>query len=1287
MTGALKIQKYLMDAPSVLVAWLQPKLDAVSSNPWNECVAPTLSPLQLKNLRGTTLGALDFNNLVAVMTFRPTWMKLQREFNLDGAIYDSAIKARGVRNKYSHPTANAIPSETEQAIDCAKLERFFRAIGVPDSKLLNAESVPAESTSMRSAEVYAEIASVYKDEKMSLNDKVIAYAQIMFALVKEAVISDPALRGLDQSEARVRMRPLMIMLFASNAELHKHVVRLQGLRLRLIRSDKDVRVSTTDSLEAFKTVCETACFLRSVAIPGELAEVCSRITYRGGRGYEGDGLELKALRAFVTKVDRPYLYVRRELADGSEPELKFNFVESGVAYGKLDELVEPGMLLAFVTPSQSPSDGVMIAAEIVIEPDYLVSPSTLGNSLTARAKPWWYYFINGFTESKMDPKYALRGNVVSRALSCACAGRKVEYGQIREEHFKANPLEFLVADTGAAWDEEVQNGCNNISKFVNETLKKQNLVPVEKWQIEAPFVSPIYGMTGRADALCYDSPTTVLELKSGKWDRSWDPESRTFSMSWKKTHECQPLFYADILYSSLGIDFRNETSLIYYSSGSSYHAQVPHNKDRIQRWTQVRNRVVSTLLQFRRGTAQGILEDLSGDDFKLEWQSSKQEVEDILYPIANSDSLAKSYFRRFLAFAAAEELEGAIGERGNEDGRGGESSSWRLGLKARVAAGLTFLGRDVVLATDGGMVTGMSMRVSPEVENAVCSIRKGDRVYAYRVKDERSSVVNSILFMAMVDSVGADDMILTLADPQREDLLAFARESGVRVAVEKAPRGCDLSYFKGAYALIAGNPRRRDLALFEIEPESDASAMLPARPSPRYDNIADILLRMWQAKDFFLVWGVPGSGKTNNFMRAVVDQVMADPRCGNILLLAYTNRAADEICGMLETRIREEFPRDEYLRIGSPARAEIGVGRFPDKMNFPDEETARERIESIRIVVSTVSSMGPGNPIFKLKKFDIAVVDEASQLLEPHLMPLFCAKSAENADVPLIGKFVLIGDDMQLPAVVQQDEGASKVIEDDLRRIGLTDCRKSFFERLKRRYGKNPEVCGMLHAQFRMHPMISDFVNEYFYDRHMTVGGAVHQADDAPLPGGGEDDFEKYVLSRHIGFLTVRATGLSRMAKANPDEAAVCARIVRTQIAKGGRQAADIGIIVPFKMQIAVLRQKLKEALADVLPERDFRDGILIDTVERFEGSQRKVIVFSTVIGSLGQRDMLSATAYEDDDDGDPDDIPVDRKLNVAVTRAREQFFIVGNENVLRELRAYGELVRYIRNKSGAFGI
>ena len=62
---------------------------------------------------------------------------------------------------------------------------------------------------------------------------------------------------------------------------------------------------------------------------------------------------------------------------------------------------------------------------------------------------------------------------------------------------------------------------------------------------------------------------------------------------------------------------------------------------------------------------------------------------------------------------------------------------------------------------------------------------------------------------------------------------------------------------------------------------------------------------------------------------------------------------------------------------------------------------------------------------------------------------------------------------------------------------------------------------------------------------------------------------------------------------------------------------------------------------------------------------------------------MISATSYDDEEDGDDDSVPIDKKLNVAVTRAREQFFLVGDEDVLRNLRAYGELTRYIRNRSG----
>ncbi len=58
---------------------------------------------------------------------------------------------------------------------------------------------------------------------------------------------------------------------------------------------------------------------------------------------------------------------------------------------------------------------------------------------------------------------------------------------------------------------------------------------------------------------------------------------------------------------------------------------------------------------------------------------------------------------------------------------------------------------------------------------------------------------------------------------------------------------------------------------------------------------------------------------------------------------------------------------------------------------------------------------------------------------------------------------------------------------------------------------------------------------------------------------------------------------------------------------------------------------------------------------------------------------MLSARRYDDeDDDGDEDNIEIDRKLNVAVTRAKERFYIVGNETVLRGLRAYRALLEWI---------
>lgn len=75
-------------------------------------------------------------------------------------------------------------------------------------------------------------------------------------------------------------------------------------------------------------------------------------------------------------------------------------------------------------------------------------------------------------------------------------------------------------------------------------------------------------------------------------------------------------------------------------------------------------------------------------------------------------------------------------------------------------------------------------------------------------------------------------------------------------------------------------------------------------------------------------------------------------------------------------------------------------------------------------------------------------------------------------------------------------------------------------------------------------------------------------------------------------------------------------------------------------------------------------EEISIDTVERYQGSQRDIILYSFTIQSRYQLDFLTAnTSYEDGQ-------PIDRKLNVAITRARKQLILTGNEPTLRQTKS-----------------
>ena len=238
------------------------------------------------------------------------------------------------------------------------------------------------------------------------------------------------------------------------------------------------------------------------------------------------------------------------------------------------------------------------------------------------------------------------------------------------------------------------------------------------------------------------------------------------------------------------------------------------------------------------------------------------------------------------------------------------------------------------------------------------------------------------------------------------------------------------------------NQSRRDTLLGISPPRFNNPIKLPFKE----DDFTSVVSQALASKDYYLLIGPPGTGKTSCALRKIVEGCLLNKQT-QILLMAYTNRAVDEICKSL-SRIDEHL---DYIRIGHRYSCEKTFHKH--LMNIVlkgcyNRKKIVERMQQCQIIVGTISTIASNMEIFKLKKFDTAIIDEATQILEPHLLGLMCARcpNGENA----IGRFILIGDPKQLPAVVQQNKEHSLIKDPILTKAGFRDFRDSLFERLFR---------------------------------------------------------------------------------------------------------------------------------------------------------------------------------------------------------------------------------------------
>jgi superfamily I DNA and/or RNA helicase len=137
--------------------------------------------------------------------------------------------------------------------------------------------------------------------------------------------------------------------------------------------------------------------------------------------------------------------------------------------------------------------------------------------------------------------------------------------------------------------------------------------------------------------------------------------------------------------------------------------------------------------------------------------------------------------------------------------------------------------------------------------------------------------------------------------------------------------------------------------------------------------------------------------------------------------------------------------------------------------------------------------------------------------------------------------------------------------------------------------------------------------------------------------------------------------------KVNLAEARIVADLLRRIYRQYGADRFDpirtVGVIVPYRNQIAMIRREIAQL---GLPQLN---NISIDTVERYQGSQRDVIIYSFTVQRPYQLDFLTANSFQEDGH------TIDRKLNVAMTRARKQLIMTGNAALLKRNKIFSALI------------
>jgi DNA replication ATP-dependent helicase Dna2 len=799
---------------------------------------------------------------------------------------------------------------------------------------------------------------------------------------------------------------------------------------------------------------------------------------------------------------------------------------------------------------------------VVLEPDFLVDVTDVRSWVQC---PRMYY-LNKLSGVPLAYP-VVKGTIVHEVFGDLLRGRDLD--ESVADHVEAAGLELglLGREAGEVRDEVRRNAA-----AIEGWLAQGTLTEDDEWRSEYTLISPTFGVKGRADALRRDSP---VELKTGK-NTKREPRFHD---------KIQAATYALLLGESG--DPPNTGTLLYTKNAALDRSEASGDLSPAKEFSVGRGLlefVVRTRNEIAAAEAERDVPTGYEADAKCEWcfeQDTCMVVSGRLDQESKAGQIGtaipeeeRDYFADF--YRAIEDERRAVHDEYRK--------LWEQSAEERADADRALIDLDPL---DRRQLPDGDWELRARVpDGAVSKLREGDVALA-----SSGDPVHGDAELGRIRSLG-DEAVVTVDEP-----LDLRR-------LDVYPSEISVSRQLTALhdALLKGDPDRKDV--------------LFGRRDPTFTGVSETFIdnndaqnaavqRAVGADDFALVHGPPGTGKTYTIARLV--RALVD-RGDRVLLSAFTNRAVDNALDALR-----EQGFEDVARVGT----KTGVREDMLDVRLERRGEPNDRAAALRnapVVAATTATCG--SRVLREAEFDVAVVDEASQLTEPGTL----------AAVNLADRFVLVGDHQQLPPVVQSGD----------ERLAT-----SLFERL---HDEHPDAAVMLDRQYRMSQRIQAFASREFYD------GALRPATPA-VAGGSLGDLpgvDAASLPAHLrqGVRFVDPAGRQE-GNANPVEADRVAEVVREYL-DAGVDPDDVVVIAPFRAQVAEISRRV---------------DVAVDTVDRFQGSSAEVVVVSFV--ATGD---LDGPIFEDT-----------RRVNVALTRAKKALVLVGDAAALDSEPFYARMLDWAR--------